>query len=105
MKGFLEPFLKQIGFNLKTEVHFMPISGFTAWNLKKRVDPKICSWYTGLSLPEFLDNLQSKQRFFDLPLRFPVADKYKEMGTCVMGKLEAGHAERKGVALHSPPGW
>lgn len=90
VKGFLEPFLKQTGFNLKTEVHFMPISGFTAWNLKKRVDPKICPWYTGPSLLEFLDNLQPQQRYFDLPLRFPVADKYKEMGTCVMGKLEAG---------------
>lgn len=25
-----------------------------------------------------------------MPLRFPIADKYKDMGTCVMGKLEAG---------------
>ena len=90
VKGFLEPFLKQTGFNLKTEVHFMPISGFTGWNLKKRVDPKICPWYNGPSLLEFLDNLQPQQRYFDLPLRFPIADKYKEMGTCVMGKLEAG---------------
>ena len=90
VKGFLEPFLKQTGFNLKTEVHFMPISGFTGWNLKKRVDPKICPWYNGPSLLEFLDNLQPQQRYFVLPLRFPIADKYKEMGTCVMGKLEAG---------------
>jgi peptide chain release factor subunit 3 len=90
VKGFLEPFLKQTGFNIKTEVHFMPISGFTGWNLKVRVDTKICPWYNGPSLLEFLDNLQPQQRYFDLPLRFPVADKYKEMGTCVMGKLEAG---------------
>ncbi len=33
---------------------------------------------------------QPQQRFFDLPLRFPVADKYKDMGTVVLGKLEAG---------------
>ena len=90
VKGFLEPFLKQTGFNIKTEVHFMPVSGFTGANLKHRVDLKICPWYNGPALLEFLDNLQPAQRFFDLPLRFPVADKYKEMGTCVMGKLEAG---------------
>jgi peptide chain release factor subunit 3 len=33
-----------------------------------------------------------------MPLRFPIADKYKDMGTCVMGKLEAGTI-RKGESL------
>uniref|UniRef100_A0A7S0I3M1 Tr-type G domain-containing protein n=1 Tax=Hanusia phi TaxID=3032 RepID=A0A7S0I3M1_9CRYP len=94
----LEPFLKQTGFNTKTDVFFMPVSGFTGANLKDRVDTKICPWYNGPSLLEFLDQLQPAQRFFDLPLRFPIADKYKEMGTCVMGKLEAGTI-RKGENL------
>jgi GTPase len=33
-----------------------------------------------------------------MPLRFPIADKYKDMGTCVMGKLEAGTI-KKGESL------
>lgn len=38
----------------------------------------------------YLLSFQPQARFADLPLRFPIADKYKDMGTCVMGKLEAG---------------
>jgi peptide chain release factor subunit 3 len=90
VKGILEPFLKQTGFNIKQDVHFMPASGFTGANLKVKVDEKICPWYKGPPLLTFLDELQPAQRFFDMPLRFPVADKYKDMGTCIMGKLEAG---------------
>ena len=41
---------------------------------------------------------QPAARFFDMPLRFPIADKYKDMGTCVMGKLEAGTI-KKGESL------
>jgi len=90
VKGILEPFLKQTGFNIKTDVYFMPASGFTGANLKHRVDLAICPWYKGPSLLEFLDEQKPAQRFYDMPLRFPIADKYKDMGTCVMGKLEAG---------------
>jgi len=93
----LKPFLKQTGF-ATGDVHYMPISGFTGANLKNRVDLKICPWYNGPSLLEFLDDLEPSARFFDMPLRFPIADKYKDMGTCVMGKLEAGSI-RKGEAL------
>mmetsp|Transcript_2082 Transcript_2082/g.4741 ORF Transcript_2082/g.4741 Transcript_2082/m.4741 type:complete len:593 (-) Transcript_2082:69-1847(-) len=89
VKGILEPFLKQTGFP-KDALYFLPVSGFTGANLKHRVDTAICSWYGGPSLLEYLDELQPSQRFFDMPLRFPIADKYKDMGTCVMGKLEAG---------------
>jgi len=89
VKGILEPFLKQTGFP-KGDVHYMPVSGFTGANLKTRVDTAVCPWYGGPSLLEFLDQLQPAQRYFDMPLRFPIADKYKDMGTCVMGKLEAG---------------
>ena len=97
VKGILAPFLKQTGFAEK-DVHYMPASGFTGANLKDRVDTKICPWYGGPSLLEFLDELQPSARFYDMPLRFPIADKYKDMGTCVMGKLEAGSI-KKGEAL------
>jgi len=41
----LKPFLKQLGFNLKSDVEFMPISGFTGLNLKDPVDKSICPWW------------------------------------------------------------
>jgi len=53
----LKPFLKQTGF-ASSDVHYMPISGFTGANLKNRVDLTICPWYNGPSLLEFLDDLE-----------------------------------------------
>ena len=55
----------------------MSISGFLGANLRDRVDLKLCPWYNGPSLLEFLDDLEPSARFFDMPLRFPIADKYK----------------------------
>lgn len=37
-------------------------------------------------------------RFIDRPFIMPIADKYKDMGTVVMGKVEAGEA-KKGQTL------
>ena len=37
-------------------------------------------------------------RFIDRPFMMPIADKYKDMGTVVMGKVEAGEA-KKGQTL------
>lgn len=46
----------------------------------------------------FIDNLPSLNRKSDGPFIMPVVDKYKDMGTVVMGKVEAGEA-RKGQGL------
>jgi translation elongation factor EF-1alpha len=37
-------------------------------------------------------------RFVDRPFIMPIVDKYKDMGTVVLGKVEAGEA-RKGQTL------
>lgn len=42
--GKLSPFLKATGYNLKTDVAFIPVSGFTGANLKEDVDRKIAPW-------------------------------------------------------------
>lgn len=42
--GKLSPFLKGSGYNLKTDVVFIPISGFTGANLKDPIDRAIASW-------------------------------------------------------------
>lgn len=44
IKDKLTPFLRSSGFNPKTDVTFLPISGFTGVNLKEKPDPKIVSW-------------------------------------------------------------
>ncbi|XP_069839805.1 eukaryotic peptide chain release factor GTP-binding subunit ERF3A isoform X1 [Dendropsophus ebraccatus] len=87
-KEKLVPFLKKVGFNPKKDIHFMPCSGLTGANLKDPVES--CPWYNGLPFIPYLDNLPNFNRSYDGPVRLPIVDKYKDMGTVVLGKLESG---------------
>ncbi|MCQ8115574.1 hypothetical protein, partial [Vibrio parahaemolyticus] len=57
-------------------------------NLKEQSD--FCPWYIGLPFIPYLDNLPNFNRSVDGPIRLPNVDKYKDMGTVVLGKLESG---------------
>lgn len=89
----LSPFLKKVGFKA-SEVTFMPCSGFTGANLKDTVDPKVCPWYTGTSFLDLLDRLPSFMRSHDGPVKILVSDRYKDMGTMALGKVECGTVRR-----------
>ncbi|XP_065187959.1 eukaryotic peptide chain release factor GTP-binding subunit ERF3A-like [Sycon ciliatum] len=88
-KSKLMPYLKQVGFR-KTDCYFMPVSGLTGTGLKERVDAKSCPWYTGPAFLEYLDQLPTITRSSSGPIRIPIVDRYKDMGTIIMGKLESG---------------
>lgn len=87
-KEKLVPFLKKVGFNPKKDIHFMPCSGLTGANLKDPVPE--CPWYIGLPFIPHLDSLPNFTRSSDGPVRLPIVDKYKDMGTVILGKLESG---------------
>eukprot|EP00794_Sanderia_malayensis_P008984 gene8984-9944_t len=89
----LGPFLKKSGFRTN-DVTFMPCSGFTGANLKDTVDSKICPWYKGPSFLDLLDQLPSFSRPYDGPVKILVSDRYKDMGTIVIGKIESGTVRR-----------
>ncbi|KAJ2712980.1 translation termination factor GTPase eRF3 [Coemansia spiralis] len=87
----LTPFLKKTaGYNPKTDIIYMPISGFTGSGVKNRVGSD-CPWYTGPSLLETLDGMQAIDRKINGPLRIPISEKYNDMGTVISGKIESGH--------------
>jgi len=87
----LTPFLKQTGFNIKKDVQFLPLSGYTGANMKVPLSKQVCSWFDGPTLLGALDSLSPMDRKADAPLRVPVVDSYKERGvTVIMGKVEAG---------------
>ncbi|KAJ8317871.1 hypothetical protein KUTeg_002962 [Tegillarca granosa] len=44
----------------------------------------------GPSLIDYLDNMPSLNRASDLPVRMPIVDRYKDMGTILLGKMESG---------------
>lgn len=46
----------------------------------------------------YIDEMPPIMRFVDRPFIMPIVDKYKDMGTVVLGKVEAGEA-RKGQTL------
>ncbi|PCH41517.1 eukaryotic polypeptide chain release factor 3 [Wolfiporia cocos MD-104 SS10] len=94
----LMPFIRGAGFNVKTDVSFIPVSAYTGINLKERIPRNIATWYEGPSLLEHLDTMPMVDRKMNAPLMMPISEKYKDMGTIVVGKLESGHL-RKGDSL------
>ena len=68
----------------------MPIAAQETINLRDRVSKDICPWYDGPSLLEYLDDMKALERKIRAPFMMAVAGKYREMGTVVEGKIEAG---------------
>ncbi|THH29130.1 hypothetical protein EUX98_g5056 [Antrodiella citrinella] len=102
IKDKMSPFIRAAGFNLKTDVTFIAVSAYTGANLKDRVAKTVCDWWDGPSLLEHLDNMPMVDRKIHAPLMVPISEKYKDMGTIVVGKIESGHL-RKGDTLMLMP--
>lgn len=90
IKESLSPFLANCGFDLETEVHWVPVSGLIADNIKDPVDKKQCSWYTGPTLLNLIDTLPAPSRDANGPIRIPIMDKIKDRGVVIFGKVESG---------------
>ena len=73
----LGTFLKGNGFNPKTDLFFIPISAYRGHNVKDRVDKKVCAWWEGPSLLEYLDSMQSLERKVNAPLMMPIGGKFR----------------------------
>ncbi|KAI9732811.1 MAG: translation termination factor GTPase eRF3 [Cirrosporium novae-zelandiae] len=86
----LSNFLKGVGYNPKTDVFMMPISAQTATGIKDRVPKDLAPWYDGPSLIEYLDSMKTFERKVKAPFMMPINGKYRDMGTIIEGKIEAG---------------
>lgn len=93
-KDKILPYLKKLGFNPAKDLTFMPVSGLNGSNLKETIDESICPWYRGLAFIPFIDELPSLNRKQEGPFIMPIVDKYKDMGTVVMGKVESGSVKK-----------
>jgi peptide chain release factor subunit 3 len=45
IKDKMGPFIRAAGFNIKTDVIFIPVSAYTGYNLKDPVPKSTCPWY------------------------------------------------------------
>lgn len=101
IKDKLTPYLKKCGFSPKNDIFYIPVSGLTGANLKQ-CRPDLCPWYNGPSLIDYLEKMAPIGRHADGPIRMPIVDRYKDMGTIVLGKVESG-VITKGMLLSLMP--
>ncbi|CAG2163971.1 unnamed protein product [Oppiella nova] len=88
----LSAFLKQVGFK-EQDISYVPCSGLTGENLTERSKIKaLCSWYSGPSLVEIIDNFKPPDRLISKPFRLSLNDVFKGLtsGICISGRVEAG---------------
>jgi peptide chain release factor subunit 3 len=57
---------------------------------------------SGPSLLERLDIMPMVDRKVDAPLMIPITEKYKDMGTIVVGKVESGHIRKSDILTLMP---
>ncbi|PKS05048.1 hypothetical protein jhhlp_008415 [Lomentospora prolificans] len=98
----LSQFLKGTGYNLKTDVMFIPIAAQQIQGIKDRVPKEVCPWWNGPSLLEYLDGMKALERKVNAPFMMAVNGKYRDLGTMVEGKIEAG-VVKKGMNLIMMP--
>lgn len=96
-KDKLIPYLKKVGFNPAKDVKFMPCSGLTGAGLKEPVG-SAAPWYTDESFIPYIDSLPAMKRNVGGPFMMPIVDKFSDMGTILIGKVESGEC-RKGQTL------
>ncbi|KAH7037639.1 P-loop containing nucleoside triphosphate hydrolase protein [Microdochium trichocladiopsis] len=108
-------FIKKVGYNPK-QVAFVPISGFNGDNM---LEPSPnCPWYkgwekeiggnkySGKTLLEAIDSIETPKRPSDKPLRLPLQDVYKigGIGTVPVGRIETGTIKPGMVVTFAPAG-
>lgn len=101
IKDGLTPYLKKVGFNPAKDLKFMPCSGYTGAGLKESVGA-VAPWYTGESFIPYIDNLPELKRNVSGPFMMPIVDKFSDMGTILIGKVESGECS-KGQSLSIYP--
>ncbi|EXJ89213.1 hypothetical protein A1O3_02279 [Capronia epimyces CBS 606.96] len=97
--GKLKPYLKK---RIGLDSTFMPISAQTGVGVKDRIPATVANWYNGPSLLEYLDNLPQIQRNVNAPFMMPVGAKYRDMGTMIEGRIEAGVVQKNSNYIMMP---
>ncbi|KAG8532900.1 translation termination factor GTPase eRF3 [Bacidia gigantensis] len=92
---------RQVGFS-KGDLTFMPISAQSTIGIKDRIPKKTAPWWDGPSLLEYLDNLKSLERKVQAPFMMPINGKYRDLGTMIEGKIEAGQLKKDSKYLMMP---
>ncbi|RDW78534.1 translation termination factor GTPase eRF3 [Aspergillus mulundensis] len=94
-------FLEALGYK-KDDLTFMPISAQRTLGVKDRVSSDVCPWYNGPSLIEYLTEMKMPERNLNAPFMMPISTKYRDMGTMVEGRIEAGVIKKNATCIIMP---
>ncbi|GFF39594.1 eukaryotic peptide chain release factor GTP-binding subunit [Aspergillus udagawae] len=94
-------FLEALGYK-KDDLTFMPISAQQTTGIKDRVPKELAPWYDGPSLLEYLAEMKTPERNINAPFMMPVSTKYRDMGTVVEGRIEAGVIKKNATCIMMP---
>ncbi|KAL4919878.1 P-loop containing nucleoside triphosphate hydrolase protein [Aspergillus aurantiobrunneus] len=94
-------FLEALGYK-KDDLTFMPISAQRTLGVKDRVPSDLCPWYSGPSLIEYLTEMKLPERNVNAPFMMPISAKYRDMGTMVEGRVEAGVVKKNQNCIVMP---
>lgn len=78
------------------------MSGYTGGGIKVRWDKKVLPWADHPALLEHLDSIHMTDRKLNAPFMMPISEKYKDMGTVVVGKVESGRVKKGDSVLLMP---
>ena len=98
----LTVFLKGVGYNPKTDLAFLPISAQTGLGVKEKIPSDVASWNSSPSLLEYLDGMEKLERKLRAPFMMPVGGKYRDLGTMIDGRIEAGVIQKNGSYIMMP---
>lgn len=100
IEGKLKPFLKK---RMGLDSTFLPISAQTGIGVKDRISKELAPWATKYpSLLEFLDNMKKITRNTNAPFMMPVGAKYRDLGTMIEGRIEAGVVQKTSSLVMMP---
>ncbi|KAL4970717.1 translation termination factor GTPase eRF3 [Aspergillus stella-maris] len=94
-------FLEALGYK-KDDLTFMPISAQRTLGIKDRIPKDTCPWYDGPSLIEYLTEMKMPERNLNAPFMMPLSTKYRDMGTMVEGRIEAGVVKKNQNCIIMP---
>ena len=94
-------FLEALGYK-KADMLFMPVSAQRTLGIKDRVPKELCPWYDGPSLIEYFTNMKLPERRINAPFMMPISAKYRDLGTMVEGRIEAGVLKKNGSCIIMP---
>jgi len=98
----LTAFLRGLGYSPKTDLTFMPIAAQQTLGIKERIPKDVAKWNDAPALLEFLDSMQTLERKINAPFMMPIAAKYRDLGTMIEGKVEAGVIRKEQKYLMMP---